>query len=99
MGKIIKEARRKVIKANENATEDMKLCNRTSSALEWLLTSKNLAHILQACNALSVCTKLSKECCVAFLNTNAVDVIFALVKSCNRSEPHIKVLEAALVTL
>ena len=40
--------RQRVQEANAAATEDKKLCNRTSSALDFLLNYKQLAFILEA---------------------------------------------------
>ena len=40
--------RQRVQQANAAATEDRKLCNRTSSALDFLLNYKQLAFILEA---------------------------------------------------
>ena len=46
-GKKIEEVRQKVKVAQENATEDKKLCNRTSFALDFLYTSKDMAQLIQ----------------------------------------------------
>ena len=41
-------ARKRLAEAAKNATEDKKLCNRTTSALDFLLRYKHLAFILEA---------------------------------------------------
>ena len=46
--KKIRAARRRIEEATENATDDKKLCNRTRSALDYLLQCKQLALVLEA---------------------------------------------------
>jgi len=91
--------RKKLEAAHRNAKEEHKLGNRTKSALDWLLKSKNLAHVLEACTTLKMSTSLSAGCCESVLCSNATQVLFKLIKSCNRSEPHQRVLEVVLVVL
>ena len=54
--------RQRVQEANAAATEDKKLCNRTSSALDFLLNYKQLAFILEALINLGKCS----GCCTHF---------------------------------
>ena len=54
---------------------------------------------MHAINELHVCTKYSKECCLAVLRTGSVAVIVDLLKNLNRSDPHVKVLIKALQVL
>ena len=44
----VNEARRRCREAKENATEEKRLCNRTTSALDKLLSYKQLALVLEA---------------------------------------------------
>ena len=44
----LRAVRMRVAEANAAATEDKKLCNRTSSSLDFLLNYKQLAYILEA---------------------------------------------------
>jgi len=90
---------RRLAAATAGATESMTLGGRTRSALDWLLRSKDLAQVLKACNTLKNCIAASPECGESFLNSDATDVLFALIRSCNRSEPHVKVLQVALQVL
>lgn len=46
--KRITDARRRIDVANQNVTEPMKLCNRTKSALDYLLHVKNLSTVHDA---------------------------------------------------
>lgn len=54
---------------------------------------------MYAINELHVCTRYSKECCLAVLRTGSVAVIVDLLKGLNRSDPHVKVLIKALEVL
>lgn len=44
----VKKARKRIESANAAATESMKLCNRTRSALDFLLQCKNISRIVGA---------------------------------------------------
>jgi len=46
--KKVHEVRKKVQEATRNVKEENKLCNRTSSALEFLLSYRQLSYMLQA---------------------------------------------------
>lgn len=48
LGAKIKEARQKVKEAQQNASEDMKLGNRTAFALDYLYKNKDMAYLIQA---------------------------------------------------
>jgi hypothetical protein len=43
-----KKVRQRILVANSNVTEPMKLCNRTRSALDYLLKCKNLTTVREA---------------------------------------------------
>ena len=43
-----KRTRQRILVANSNVTEPMKLCNRTRSALDYLLKCKNLTTVREA---------------------------------------------------
>ena len=48
LGKRIEEVREKVKRANENVTEDKKLCNRTNFALDYLYRFRDMGQLIQA---------------------------------------------------
>lgn len=48
LGEKIQEARLKVKEAKENASEDKKLCNRTSFALDFLYRGRDMAYVIKA---------------------------------------------------
>ncbi|KAF9913050.1 hypothetical protein EC991_005918 [Linnemannia zychae] len=92
----IKAARKRIEHANATAEEHMKLGNRTTMALDILLSSGQLSAVLKACYHLDVVTRLSKNSCLRLVEHNVVNIIFQLIKSCNRSQPHMEVLKHAL---
>ncbi|KAF9181859.1 hypothetical protein BGZ51_005139 [Haplosporangium sp. Z 767] len=92
----INDARKRIEHANATAEEHMKLGNRTTMALNTLLTSGQLSAVLNACYHLDTVTRLSKNSCLRLVEHNAVNIIFQLIKSCNRSQPHMQVLKHAL---
>ncbi|CAH1785860.1 unnamed protein product [Owenia fusiformis] len=91
--KKITVARKRIEEATRNATEEKKLVNRTSSALDYLLQYKQLSYILEAVMHLDVATKLSSRCCERMVEGNAVCVLYTLIKSCNRSLPHMEIIK------
>ena len=97
--KSLKAMRQRVRRANSNAREEMKLGNRTSKALSVLLNSSNLSEVFIAIKTLEVSTRLSSVCCICFVENNAVPIIYGLMRSCNRSQPHRKLLKHALHVL
>ena len=94
--KKMKVIRSRVIKINANLDERLTLANRTSSALDILLTHKQLSFVLKACENLNVATRLSTKCCEKMVQEKAVPVLFQLMRTCNRSKPHMAVLIHAL---
>ena len=41
----------------------------------------------------------SRRCCERVAENAAIDILYAFIRSCNRSEPHVEVLKHALVIL
>ncbi|XP_032240895.2 abnormal spindle-like microcephaly-associated protein homolog [Nematostella vectensis] len=95
----VKKARKRIEAANEAATESMKLCNRTRSALDYLLTCKNLSSIYKTLVNLEVVTRLSYVCCEQLLRENALRVIFTVIRNSNRSLPQMEIVKYALAIL
>ncbi|KAF9421644.1 hypothetical protein BGZ76_003958 [Entomortierella beljakovae] len=92
----IKAARKRIEHANATAEEHMKLGNRTTMALDMILSSGQLSAVLKACYHLDVVTRLSKNSCLRLVEHNVVNIILQLIKSCNRSQPHMEVLKHGL---
>ena len=92
---------RKVKKANRKAfaNPEMKLGARTSAALDVILTSRSLSEIMQATATLEVSTRLSTICCRNFAAAGAPSKLYAFIQTCNRSLPHVELLQLVLVTI
>lgn len=72
---------------------------RTQFALKELQTSQRLTEIMEAAKILETSTRLSRNCCVAFVRVGAPNILYDLIGSCNRSLPHIEILRYVLLTL
>ncbi|NXL31090.1 ASPM protein, partial [Glaucidium brasilianum] len=94
-----KALRRSLEKANEKSKEENKLCNRTATAIEYLLKYKHLSYILAALKHLEVATRLSPLCCENMAQTRAIFTIFVLIRSCNRSVPCMDVIRYSVQVL
>ncbi|XP_050415465.2 abnormal spindle-like microcephaly-associated protein homolog [Patella vulgata] len=90
------EMRKRINKANDSACEENKLGNRTASALDYLLKYKDMSYILEAVMHLDVVTRLSPRCCERMVEVNAVCVIYRLMRSLNRSLPHMDVIKYSI---
>ncbi|XP_077188841.1 abnormal spindle-like microcephaly-associated protein [Paroedura picta] len=88
-----------LVMANKESKEEMKLCNRTALAIDYLLKYKYFSHILAALRDLEVVTRLSPVCCESMAQTEAVSTIFTLIRSCNRSVPCMDVIRYSVQIL
>ncbi|XP_072244866.1 abnormal spindle-like microcephaly-associated protein [Leuresthes tenuis] len=82
--KLIK-LRHRLRQVSAGVREEDKLCNKTSSALDYLLRYKHFSYILEALKNLETSTRLSPECCERLVESGATNVIFTLIRCCNRS--------------
>ncbi|KAM9849238.1 abnormal spindle-like microcephaly-associated protein [Aulostomus maculatus] len=96
----------KMVKLRQNlrqvsagAREEDKLCNKTSSALDYLLRYKQFSYILEALKNLETATRLSPVCCEQLVESGATSVIFTLVRCCNRSVPCMDVITFSIQIL
>ncbi|XP_035683106.1 abnormal spindle-like microcephaly-associated protein homolog isoform X9 [Branchiostoma floridae] len=97
--KRIRIARAKILAAQRAATEDKKLCNMTATALNLLLKYKHLSTILDALRSMEVVTRLSAVCCERLVQGGAVQVIYTLIQSCNRSLPCQEIIKYSISIL
>jgi len=67
--------------------------------VDTLQTSKRLSEVISAIKTLEVSTRLSEKCCRAFATADAPEILYALIRTCNRSLPHIELLHYVLLTL
>mmetsp|Transcript_14617 Transcript_14617/g.32226 ORF Transcript_14617/g.32226 Transcript_14617/m.32226 type:complete len:1634 (-) Transcript_14617:60-4961(-) len=99
-----KEIRRacfRVHKTNKRALTEphMILGARTDRSLYILQNGKSLNEVMLASITLEVSTRLSYLCCVAFIEAGAPAILFGVIKTLNRSLPHIELLQYILLTL
>ncbi|GAB5365542.1 hypothetical protein AAMO2058_001067200 [Amorphochlora amoebiformis] len=72
---------------------------RMKSALEILLDSKRLSTVGWACKELSRMTCLLPLFCIEAVEQNAVGALLHLMRRCNRSRPHILIVQHGLEVL
>jgi abnormal spindle-like microcephaly-associated protein len=93
----LKEIHRRVVAVNATVQAHMTLGQRARSALEILLTHKQLTFVLRAVANLDTVTLLSRTCCEQLVKEQqAVPILMELIRSCNRSKPHMAVLSHTL---
>ncbi|XP_067996995.1 abnormal spindle-like microcephaly-associated protein [Melanerpes formicivorus] len=95
----MKALRHRLQKANEKSREENKLCNRTATAIDYLLKYKDFSYILTALKHLEVSTRLSPLCCANMAQSRAIYSIFSLIRSCNRSVPCMDVIRYSVQVL
>eukprot|EP01038_Epipyxis_sp_PR26KG_P007565 gene7565-10306_t len=104
----IVNALNRIKQANTLAAQNptMRLSKRTANALQVLQDSigstgavKMISQILKACQTLEYSTQISKHCCESFAHAGAYNILFGLLRSCNRSTPHQELLRISLVIL
>uniref|UniRef100_A0A3Q1GV53 Abnormal spindle-like microcephaly-associated protein ASH domain-containing protein n=1 Tax=Acanthochromis polyacanthus TaxID=80966 RepID=A0A3Q1GV53_9TELE len=96
--KIVK-LRHRLRQVSADVREEDKLCNKTSSALDYLLRYKHFSYILEALKNLETATRLSPECCERLVESGATNVIFTLIRCCNRSVPCMDVITFSIQIL
>uniref|UniRef100_A0A3P8TB49 Calponin-homology (CH) domain-containing protein n=1 Tax=Amphiprion percula TaxID=161767 RepID=A0A3P8TB49_AMPPE len=96
--KIVK-LRHRLRQVSASIREEDKLCNKTSSALDYLLRYKHFSYILEALKNLETATRLSPECCERLVESGATNVIFTLIRCCNRSVPCMDVITFSIQIL
>lgn len=89
----------KAADARAAADPSLKLGKQTMAALKVLQTGKMISQLLSACQTLELSSQVSRYCCEAFAQAGASDILFSLLRSCNRSTPHQELLRIALVVL
>jgi hypothetical protein len=75
------------------------LDTRTSDALKVLQTSKRFVEVVDAVKTIEISTRLSYQCCEAFATVGAPSILYKFIHLCNRSLPHIELLQHILMTL
>lgn len=98
-GRRIRLVRQRLQAATQAVEEHRRIGNRTRSALNILLTSKQVADMTQACITLKSVTQVLPLCCVDAVDEDAIPVLYGLMRDCNRSEPHLALVRLCLSIL
>lgn len=61
----------------------------------WMFMKKLYINLFSS----DVATRLSPACCERMVEVNAVGVIYTLISSCNRSQPHMEIIKLAVSIL
>lgn len=85
--------------ARAEADPSLRIGVRHAAALEVLLSGKSCAQLLRSCLTLVVSTSLARECCEALVEVEGVPKLLAVIRSCNRSTPHMELLRHVLRVL
>jgi len=97
--KQVKDIAARIVIANQEARSHLTLGSRTYAALRVLQTSTRLTEIMIAVRTLEMSTKNSYHCCRAFATAGASVILHDLIHLCNRSLPHIELLQYIVMTL
>lgn len=82
----------KLAEKKARADPSLRLGKRTTAALTTLQNGKQISQLLKALQFLQMSTQVSKYCCASFAECGAPTVLFGLLRSCNRSQPHQELL-------
>jgi hypothetical protein len=85
--------------ANQAYQPHMAIGARAAGALDILLTNRNLHHVTKACTTLETVTRMLPQLCGKVVDQNAVPVLYQLIQSCNRSQPHLVLVQTCLSVL
>jgi abnormal spindle-like microcephaly-associated protein len=91
----------RIQRANEKAEKDprQRLCVRAKDALDFLLRVHRLSVLHAAICTLEITTRLSEACCTSVVEAGACWALFTHVNNCNRSLPHLEILQNILQIL
>ena len=68
-------------------------------AITTLQTVRLTSQVSDACRILTAATEASLECCLVFIKSNASQILFHTIRTCNRSSAHQELLTYALMVL
>ncbi|EGD77388.1 hypothetical protein PTSG_08483 [Salpingoeca rosetta] len=83
----LKRIHQNVMEVNRQYCPEATLGWKTNSALTVLLKYKKVSRVLEALKNLNRMAGLSAECCGRIASHDGLDVIYTLIRSCNRSKP------------
>nr|XP_045613042.1 abnormal spindle-like microcephaly-associated protein homolog isoform X2 [Procambarus clarkii] len=86
------EVRKRLKVATQDATDSKRIGNRTDCAIAYLIKYKDLRRILIAVMYLDTSTRWSPTCSEKLTEGTTLGTIMFLLRSCNRSIPHMQIL-------
>ena len=88
----VKEVKQRLEEATAAAKPEDCLAARTSSAIDYVFSIRDVAQLIRAVKTLDLSTRLSLECCVkmteVFPSGSPVTQLASLMARCDRSEQH-----------
>jgi myosin heavy subunit len=97
----VKNAADRIRRVHAQSNSKMTLGERTKDSLRKLTKTEGikLTEIMQSLRTLEICTRLSRECCHEFIFHDAHSILCNFMKFCNRSLPHVQLIDICLVIL
>lgn len=85
----------------KTSSDCLTLGEKTKQSLEVLTMAEvfKLTDIAAALRTLEMVTRFSNECCVAFLQNKGQNALCAFMSSCNRSLPHVNLINMGLLII
>eukprot|EP00043_Microstomoeca_roanoka_P019502 m.219984 g.219984 ORF g.219984 m.219984 type:complete len:1667 (+) comp17006_c2_seq6:2063-7063(+) len=83
----LRQIHQNVCEINKAYCAEATLGWKTNSALGVLLKYKKVSRVLEALRNLTRMASLSSECCARIASHDGLEVIYTLIRSCNRSKP------------
>jgi hypothetical protein len=77
----------------------MTLGARIRRSLNTLQHSPSLQQVMTSLMDLKTVTRLSQECCITFTQSGTLDVLYEFISKCNRSKPHMDLIQLWLEIL
>ena len=91
---------RKRIQDTRRMVQDhMKLSNRTKAGLDVLLKSASITTTMKAISSLEVSSRWSDVCACCIADLGAIEKLYLVLRSCNRSKPHVELARSCLRTI
>lgn len=84
----MKRIRLRFLRATRTWTPEKTLSFRMKCALDVLVYGKHLTNISGALKELDLLTEVLEDCCVSAAESGAIPVMYSLLESLNRSQPH-----------
>ncbi|XP_068203095.1 abnormal spindle-like microcephaly-associated protein homolog [Palaemon carinicauda] len=95
-GKKLEEIRKRLAVATNDATDSKRIGYRTQCAINFLLMYKDLKRLLIAVMYLDTSTRWSPPCCVKLTESGALKSLVFILRTSNRSVPHMDIVSNVL---